>query len=254
MAPSTTSGPAAARDRMFSSVEMPPEATTGNPATLATERYASTSMPVCMPSRAISVNTRCLNPSEASSDTTSSQLRPTPSRQPLTLTCPSRAATSATSNSPNPRAATSANPGSVTKTVPRAMRLAPAAASWSMRARERTPPPTSIDSPSMEPNRANRAHVRGACVVVFAERRGEVDDVDPARARLREFACNGNGVVGIDLHAAAVARSRRTTLPSIRSMAGKRITRGLLGRGWMMRCGRGGVRRRGMRCGRCEEV
>ena len=56
---------------MSSSVEMPPEATTGNPATLATERYASTSMPVCMPSRAISVNTRCLNPSEASSDTTS---------------------------------------------------------------------------------------------------------------------------------------------------------------------------------------
>ncbi len=223
MAPSIASSPTAASARISSSVEMPPEATTGKPATSATWRYAATSMPVCMPSRAMSVYTRCLKPSSVSCATASSSATPAPSRQPFTLTWPSRAAISATSSSPKPCAATSAKPGSVTSTVPSAIRRAPKPASSSMRASERTPPPTSTDRPSTPQIAliaAELAAHASSSSPKAADRSTTCTQLAPCSANERATAMGSSEYT---LQRLRLPRSRRTTLPSIRSIAGNRI-------------------------------
>ena len=107
------------------------------------------------------------------------------------------------------------------RTVPSAMRAAPAAASSSMRASDRTPPPASTDRPSMPQiariRRARWPHGRARPPRTPPTKSTTCTQRAPASANECATATGSSERAVMRLRS---PRSRRTTLPSMRSMAG----------------------------------
>ena len=174
------------RTRRSSRDPTPPLATTGTLVAARTAQSCSTSGPVIVPSRPISVTTNAATPEPAKRRTSSTRSVPVPSVQPRMATCRPRAS-SPTATCPGWRSHNrSTSPGDSTAAVPTTTRAAPARRSRSAASSSRTPPPAWTGTST----------ARHSAVMV------ERFSADPVRAASRSTTCN---------HRAPAASNRRAT-------------------------------------------